>query len=86
MKVKHPVCCGLDIHKGVVGVCLRRVADDGQVTKEFREFETTLPALRDLLSWLAEQRCPLVAMESTGGYWKPVHPSHHPLMAFLGWG
>jgi transposase len=25
-----------------------------------------------LSDWLVEQRCPVVAMESTGVYWKPV--------------
>ena len=73
MKVTHMICCGLDIHKGVVRACLRQVADDGQVGKEFREFETTLPALQEMLSWLVEQKCRVVAMESTGEYWKPVY-------------
>ena len=45
----------------------------GHVTQEIREFGTTLSALLLLLEWLVAQHCPVVAMESTGVYWKPVY-------------
>src|SRR5207244_5870668 len=38
-----------------------------------REFATTSPSLLALSDWLVEQHCPVVAMESTGVYWKPVY-------------
>jgi transposase len=53
--------------------CLRRVHEDGQVTKDVREFDTTYTALLALSEWLHEVHCPVVAMESTGVYWRPVY-------------
>jgi hypothetical protein len=43
------------------------------VRQEVREFATTYPALLALLDWFSAQRCPVVAMESTGAYWPPVY-------------
>jgi transposase len=73
MQVEHPVCCGIDVHKDTLTACLRRVEDNGQVHKEGREFATTYTSLLALSDWLVEQHCPVVAMESTGVYWKPVY-------------
>jgi len=73
MQVVHPICCGIDVHQAHLTACLRRVAADGQVTNEVREFATTYDALLTLSTWLTEQQCPVVAMESTGVYWRPVY-------------
>jgi transposase len=73
MQVVHPLCCGIDVHQARVTACLRQVHEDGQVTTEVREFATTYEALLALSEWLATQHCPVVAMESTGVYWKPVY-------------
>jgi transposase len=73
MQVEHPVCCGIDVHKDTLTACLRRVDANGQVSKEGREFATTYPSLLALSDWLVEQHCPVVAMESTGVYGKPVY-------------
>ena len=45
MQVVHPICCGIDVHQAQLTACLRRVATDGQVTKEVRAFATTYDAL-----------------------------------------
>ena len=37
------------------------------------EFETFTDDLMRLKEWLIERECPVVAMESTGPYWTPVH-------------
>ena len=73
MQGEHPICCGIDVHKDTLTACLRRVEDNGQVSKEGREFATTYTSLLALSDWLVEQHCPVVAMESTGVYWKPVY-------------
>src|SRR5919198_3303662 len=73
MQVVHPVCCGLDVHQATLTACLRHVNDAGQITTELREFGTTYAALLALSDWLVAQHCPVVAMESTGVYWKPVY-------------
>ena len=73
MQVVHPVCCGLDVHQATLTACLRRVSDDSRITTEWREIGTTYPALLALSDWLVAQHCPVVAMESTGVYWKPIY-------------
>jgi transposase len=72
MPVVHPIGCGIDVHQAQLTACVRRVDADGQVTQEVREFATTYDALCTLSTWLTEQQCPVVAMESTGVYWRPV--------------
>jgi transposase len=73
MPVVHPICCGLDVHQAQLTACLRRVDTDGQVSTDVRAFATTDDALLTLSTWLTEQHCPVVALESTGVYWRPVY-------------
>jgi transposase len=53
--------------------CLRRVSEDGHITTEVRQFGTPYNELLALSDWLLAEACPIVAMESTGVYWKPVY-------------
>jgi transposase len=73
MQVIHPVCCGIDVHAAQLTACLRRVSDEGQITTEVINWGTTYRALLAFRTWLQEHQCPVVAMESTGVYWKPVY-------------
>jgi transposase len=73
MPVVHPIGCGIDVHQAQLTVCLRRVDTDGQVTQEVRECATTDDALLSLSTWLTEEQGPVVALESTGVYWRPVY-------------
>lgn len=73
MQVVYPRCCGLDVHNEVVVACVRIDEGAGHVSKQTREFGTTIGALRELGDWLSEQGCTVVGMESTGVYWKPVY-------------
>jgi transposase len=73
MPVVHPICCDIDVHQAQLTACLRRVDADGQVTPEVRELATTYDALRTLSTWLTEEQCPVVALESTGVSWRPVY-------------
>jgi transposase len=61
------------VHQATVTACLRRVSADGQVTTDLREFGTPSPELLARSDWLGAQHCPVVAMESTGVYWKPIY-------------
>jgi transposase len=73
LSVIHPVCCGLDVHKKVIVATLiltDELGKDVSHTKEFGTFTDELERLRD---WLLEHKCPVVAMESTGVYWRCVH-------------
>jgi transposase len=73
MPVVHPICCGIDVHQAQLTACLRRVDTDGQVTTDVGEFATTYDALLTLRTWLREPQCPVVALESPGGSWRPVY-------------
>lgn len=68
----HPCCCGIDVHKETVVVCVRSVGVGGKVTAEVRTFATTTRGLLQLGDWLATTAVTAAAMESTGVYWKPV--------------
>jgi transposase len=75
------ICCGLDVHKKTVVACIIKsrpsdnlgVNSDKSTTKEIRTFSTLLGDLNSLKSWLEEENCHHVAMESTGIYWVPIY-------------
>lgn len=71
MELVHARCCGLDVHNATLVACFRQGPGEG--TKEVKRFGSTTRELRDLLQWLVERDCPIVAMESTGVYWRPVY-------------
>lgn len=74
MQVVHPVCCGIDGHPTQLIACLRRVGEDGTIHPAWRDFGTTYDELVALRAWLDEPGCPIVVLESTGVYWKPIYP------------
>lgn len=61
-------CCGIDVHKKLTVAYLRTGKQ-----KEIREFGACTRELLLLADWLQEQGCEMVAMESTGSYWKPLY-------------
>ena len=63
----NPRCAGLDVHKDSVWACAR--VDHG---KSVEKFGTTTRELLRLGDWLAGLGVTVVAMESTGVFWKPV--------------
>ena len=68
MEVVYQRCCGIDVHKKMIVACFR----DGR-KKELREFGTLTSDLRELTNWLWEEKCEMIAMESTASYWKPLY-------------
>jgi transposase len=72
MQVLHPRCCGLDVHKKLIVACVLLTAEDGTCTKHVRSFGAATKQLWGLCDWLASLQVRIVAMESTGVYWKPV--------------
>jgi transposase len=72
VSIVHPVCCGLDVHKRIILACLISQDQDEPVI-EIKEFSTFTNDIIKLKDWLLEHECPVVAMESTGIYWRPVH-------------
>lgn len=68
MEAVYERCCGVDVHKKMIVACLR----SGR-KRETKEFGTSTGDLKDMANWLKENNCQMVAMESTGSYWKPVY-------------
>jgi transposase len=73
MQVVAACCAGLDVHQASVVACVNRTGQDGRSHKEVRSFGTMRDDLIALRDWLKQAGCALVAMESTGVYWKPVY-------------
>ena len=66
-------CAGLDVHQATVVACLNNGRAGARSSKETRTYGTTGLELREMRDWLKTSGCTLVAMESTGVDWKPVH-------------
>jgi len=73
IEIVHPICCGLDVHKESISACVIFPGKDGADQYDIKEFGTFTDDLQRLRSWLLEHECFVVAMESTGIYWRPVH-------------
>jgi transposase len=73
LSVIHEVCCGLDIHKESISACMIFSDEHGNMRTEYQEFDAFTDELIRLRTWLVDYECPIVAMESTGIYWRPLH-------------
>ena len=72
MKIVRNICCGADVHKDIIVATIATVNQDG-VTEYLQEsFSSQNYDLFRLKSWLKENNCLEIAMESTGKYWIPV--------------
>jgi transposase len=69
LEVVYERVCGIDVHKDEIVVCLIT----GQRKVETRKYGTLTKDLREMATWLKEKKCQMVAMESTGSYWKPLY-------------
>jgi transposase len=67
-EVYYERCAGIDVHKKLLVVCTRI----GRKS-EVREFGTLTHEIREIVAWLKDNGCQMVAMESTGSYWKPLY-------------
>ncbi len=67
MQIIHDTCCGIDVHAKTVVACLIK-----QGRKQTRTFSTMTADLLHLLDWLMAEGCTIIAIESTGVYWRPV--------------
>lgn len=69
MEVIYERCCGIDVHKNMLMACIFT----GVRKKEVRKFGTMTDEILEMVEWLKNNECAVVAMESTGVYWKPVY-------------
>jgi transposase len=72
MQAKYRRCCGIDVHKKSVTVCiLPPVGKHGDEVRR-RNFPTFTDDLKQLRTWLKACKVTEIAMESTGQYWRAV--------------
>jgi transposase len=71
MKEVYRRCCGMDVHKETIVVCvLPPVGGEGKVIRKvYGTFRNDLIRMR---VWLKQLKVTEIAMESTGVYWRPV--------------
>ena len=69
MEKQRNKVCGADIHKKFLVATI--ISRDG--IKMTKRFGMTLEDLLDFKSWVVENQCEQVAVESTGVYWIPIH-------------
>lgn len=73
LKIVHPICCGIDVHKSFVVAVLAITNDKGITEYKRHRFSTFTNQLIELRKWLEYYSCFEVCMESTGKYWIPVY-------------
>lgn len=66
----YPIICGLDVHRGTISAALLDARGQTEPILYTHEFSALTYGLYDLRQWLLDHDCPLVAMESSGIYWK----------------
>jgi transposase len=71
MKEIYERCCGLDVHRDTIVVCILLGYGDS-AKKEIQTFSTKTSDIKALSSWLKEHQIRDVVVESTGIYWKPI--------------
>src|ERR1700686_2215654 len=72
VKEKHRRCCGIDVHKDSVMVCVLPPMGQSQIAVKKRRFPTFTRDLKQLRAWLKNCQVTEIAMESTGQYWRPL--------------
>jgi transposase len=72
LKIVHPICCGIDVHKTFVVATIAITDRENITTYQTKRFSTFTRDLRSLALWLSNNQCIDVCMESTGKCWIPV--------------
>lgn len=68
MEKVYERCCGIDVHKKLIVACFRN-----GTSNELREFGAATRELLKIADWLTENKCEMIAMESTTSYWKSLY-------------
>lgn len=71
MEAEYRCLSGIDVHKKMLAVVVRRQVKD-QTEYVNRKFGTTRIEITHLAAWLQQQGVSEVVMESTAQYWRPV--------------
>lgn len=69
LKIVHPVCCGMNVHKKFVIAAIAFTDFKNVTTYKKKRFATFNSDLKSLEKWLLDNNCTEICMESTGKYW-----------------
>lgn len=72
MKVTYQTCCGVDVHKSFLIATIINTTNGFEPSYQKKRFSTFNNSILQFKSWLLENNCYDVCMESTGKYWIPV--------------
>lgn len=72
MEPEYRRCCGIDVHKKSISVCVLPPVGSRSIPIREEKFRTFTRDLRRLRTWLVNCRVTEIVMESTGQYWRPV--------------
>lgn len=72
MQAKYRRCCGMDVHKKNVVVCVLPAIGKAELGIRKRTFRTFTRDLKQLRAWLKNCQVTEIAMESTGQYWRAL--------------
>lgn len=72
LKIIHPVCCGVDVHKKFIVATIAFSEKNNLTTYKAKKFSTFTSDLLLFKEWLSANDCDVVCMESTGKYWIPI--------------
>jgi transposase len=72
MGINYRRCCGIDVHKKSVTVCILPATAKPEVEVRRRNFPTFTRDLKQLRTWLKSCKVTEVAIESTAQYWRAV--------------
>src|SRR5580704_7678515 len=65
-------CCGIDVHKQSVTVCVLAPAGQPHLGVKKRKFRSFTRDLKQMRAWLKHCGVTEIAMESTGQYWRAL--------------
>lgn len=65
-------CCGIDVHKKSISVCVLAPVGSHGIGAKHERFRTFTRDLKRLRNWLLNCKVTDIVMESTGQYWRPV--------------
>jgi transposase len=72
MPPEYRRCCGIDVPKKSLSVCVLPPIGTRTVAVKHQIFRTFTRDLKRLRAWLLKCRVTEIVMESTGQYWRPV--------------
>jgi len=80
MNVIRNKVCGIDVHKKLLVKLLVGTILDRSGNKQTNEFSNTVQGIYLLRNWIYQEKCEVVAFESTGDYWIQLYNGLEPVV------